>query len=392
MEIELRNLCKDKRIVVLDGFSKQCLPFIREFRELGCEVTIVCGSRLDAGYVSRLPHHKILTSFNWRTGEGTEVFIRNLAKSGKYDILLPLFDSTCRTVANLKTELSQYLEVVSNDKDIFDRANDKNEVMRICMENGLPCPQTIFGVKKPEDITEMGLAYPIIIKPRRSYGGRGFHPFDNEDELKEYLSNNNINLEDYVVQERIPADRMGLACNVYIDRNGEVKSLFSYNCKHMYPEVGGTSTMNALINRPDVDENCKRLVKLLNLRGLVGIDVMVDSRDNIGKIIEINVRPPHAVAIGFASGFNIARQIMQDVLKLPVDFYNKVKTDFCMRIGQTDMLWFLTSKDRFRKSPRRMGYKKVKEQMFFWDDPLPWFAFLLSGLIGMKKIMKEKKQ
>ncbi|MBD5420933.1 MAG: ATP-grasp domain-containing protein [Bacteroides sp.] len=390
--MELIELCRGKRILVLDGFCKQCLPFLRGFRELGCEVTIVCGSRLDTGYASRLPHHKILTSFDWRTGEGTEDFIRDIAKSGKYDILLPLFDNTCRTVAHLKAELSKYLEVVSNDKDVFDRANDKNEVMRVCMENGLPCPQTLFGVKKPEDVTKKGLAYPIIIKPRKSYGGRGFHPFNNEVELKEYVVANNINLEDYVVQERIPADRMGLACNVYVDRNGEIKSLFTYNCKHMFPEVGGTSTMNVLIDRPDVAASCKQLVKLMNLRGLVGIDVMVDSRDNIGKIIEINVRPPHAVAIGFASGFNIARQIMQDVLKQPVDIYNKVKTDFCMRIGQTDMLWFLTSKDRFRKSPRRMGYKKVKEQMFFWDDPLPWFAFLISGLLGMKKIMREKKQ
>ena len=194
------------------------------------------------------------------------------------------------------------------------------------------------------------------------------------------------------MQERIPADRMGLACCVYIDRDGEVKSLFTYNCKHMYPEVGGTSTMNVLIDRPDVAETCSKLVKLMNLRGIVGIDVMVDSRDNVGKVIEINVRPPHAIAIGFESGFNLTRQIMEDALDLPVELFNEVQTDFCMRIGQTDILWFLSSNDRFRKSPRRMGYKKVKEQMFFWDDPLPWFAFLLSGLIGFKKTMKEKKQ
>ena len=388
--MELKDLCKGKRILLLDGFCKQCLPFIRGFRELGCEVTIVCGSKLDPGYASRLPHNKILTSFDWRSGKGTETFLRELAKSGKYDILIPLFDNTCRTVANLKSELSDHIKVISNDKEVFDRANDKNEVMRVCMDNGLPCPQTIFGVKTPEDVTKLGLKYPIIIKPRKSYGGRGFHPFEREKDLKDYVEKNCINLEDYVIQERIPADRLGLACNVYVDREGNIKSLFSYNCKHMFPEVGGTSTMNVLIDRPDVADSCTKLVKLMNLKGLVGIDVMVDSRNNIGKIIEINVRPSHAIAIGFASGFNLARQIMEDALDQPVELYDKLKTDFCMRIGQTDMLWFLSSKDRFRKSPRRMGYKKVKEQMFFWDDPLPWFAFLLSGLISMKKIMKEK--
>lgn len=390
--MELKELAKGKRILMLDGFCKQCLPFLRGFRELGCEVTIVCCSKLDAGYASKLPHHKILTDLNFRKGEGTNQFIMELAKTGKYDILLPLFDNTCRTIAHLKSDLSKYLTVISNDPEVFDKANDKNEVMRVCMENGIPCPLTLFGVMQPEDVTKGGLAYPIIIKPRKSYGGRGFHPFESEEELKKYVETNGINLEDYVVQEFIPVDNMDMACNVYIDRNGEVKSLFSYVCKHMYPEVGGTSTLNALIDRPDVSENCKKLVKVMNLRGMAGIDVIVDSRDNIGKVIEINVRPSHAIAIGFASGFNLTKQIIQDVLDQPVDLYTKVKKDFCMRIGQTDMMWFLSSPDRFKKSPRKMGYKKVKEQMFFWDDPMPWFTFLLSGLIGFKKTMKEKKK
>jgi hypothetical protein len=34
----------------------------------------------------------------------------------------------------------------------------------------------------------------------------------------------------------------------------------------------------------------------------------------------------------------------------------------------------------------------VKEQMFFWDDPLPWLAFLLEGLRDFRRKMKEKKQ
>lgn len=389
---QLNKLCKGKRILVLDGFAKQCLPFLRGFRELGCEVTVVCGSKLDVGYASRLPHHKVLTKLDIRNCIGTEDFYLDLVKSGNYDIIIPLFDNSSRTVARLKTEMSKYVTVVSNDHEVFEHANDKNEVMRVCMENGLPCPKTIFGVKEPEDVAKQNLSYPIIIKPRKSYGGRGFHPFENEEDLKAYIASSGINLEDYVVQERIPADRMGLACNVYIDRDGVVKSLFSYNCKHMYPEVGGTSTMNVLIDRPDVAENCIKLVKLMNLRGIVGVDVMVDSRDNIGKIIEINVRPSHAIAIGFKSGFNLTRQIMQDVLKQPVELFNTIKTDFCMRIGQTDMMWFLTSPDRFKKRPKRMGYKKVVEQMFFWDDPLPWFAFLISGLLGFKHTMKEKKQ
>lgn len=392
MKIDPKKQFKAKHILVLEGYCKQCLPFIRSFKELECEVSVLCGSRLDCGYASRLPDHKILGTCDVHRPEESETYIVDIVKTGKYDLVFPAFEFSARILSHHKAELSEHAIIYANDREVFDRANDKNEVMKVCMEQGLPCPHTLFGVKNPEDVAAKGLSYPVIIKPRHSYGGRGFHPFASEAELKQYVADRNIHLADYVVQERIPADRIGVACNVFVDRNGDVKSCFSYVCKHMYPEVGGTSTLNAMIDRPDVAETCAGLVKKMNLKGIVGVDVMIDSRDNVGKVIEINVRPSHAIAIGFKSGINIGQQILEDAYGFPVTKFDAIRTDFCMRIAQTDFLWFVTSPNRFRKSPRKMGYKKVYEQMFYWDDPLPWFAFLLDGMLSFKRKMKEKKQ
>lgn len=46
----------------------------------------------------------------------------------------------------------------------------------------------------------------------------------------------------------------------------------------MYPEVGGTSTLNAMTDRPDLVVSCKKLFKKMNVRGVVGVDIMIDSR------------------------------------------------------------------------------------------------------------------
>ncbi len=390
--MNIKEIAKGKHVLVLEGYCKQCLPFIRGFKNLGCEVSVLCSSRLDCGYASRLPDHKILGTCFIDKPEESEKYIVELIKTGKFDLVFPSFEFSARILSHNKEELSKYAIIYSNDADIFDRANDKNEVMRVCMENDIPCPYTLFGVETPEDIANSKLKYPIIIKPRRSYGGRGFHPFDNEQELKDYIKEKGVDLRDYVVQERIPADRIGVSCNAFVDRNGDVKSCFSYVCKHMYPEVGGTSTLNAMIDRPDLVVTCKKLLKKMNVRGVVGVDIMIDSRDDIGKVIEINVRPAHAITIGFISGFDLCQQILEDAYELPVTEFNTIRTDFCLRIGQTDMLWFLSSPDRFKKSPRKMGYKKVYEQMFYWDDPMPWFAFLIGGFRDFRKKMKEKKQ
>ena len=45
--MDIKEVCKGKRVLVLEGYCKQTLPFLRGFRELGCEVTVLCGSKMD---------------------------------------------------------------------------------------------------------------------------------------------------------------------------------------------------------------------------------------------------------------------------------------------------------------------------------------------------------
>lgn len=383
---------KGKRILLLDGYCKQCLPFIRSFKRFGCEVTILCNSKLDSGYASRLPDHKILGECNWKNVDRTSQLITNTIKGGIYDIVYPLFDTTVQFLAHHKNELSKYAYICVNDSDVFDAAFDKNNVMKVCMENGIPCPMTLLNVRTKKDVAESGIDYPIIIKPISMYGARGFHVFHSYTELSTYIDDKKIDLRQYVVQELIPEDSKLMGANIYIDRNGIIKSSYLYVCEHVYPEIGGTSTMNGILVRNDILEYCNKLVKIMNLRGEVGIDLMLDSRDNLGKVLEINVRPVHGVSLGFFFGVNNGQQVLEDFLQSEVTQMSINRTDTAVRITQTDVLWFIKSKKRFKKSYKKLGYKHVKEQMFFWDDPLPWLTFLIDGMKNYRRKMLEKTQ
>ena len=366
-----------KHVLILEGYCKQCLPFIRGFKDLGCEVSILCGSRLDCGYASRLPDHKILGICDMKRPDESEEYIVRLIKEGHYDLVFPLFDFSAR---------------ILNDPVIFDAANDKLNVMRVCMENGLPCPQTLTDAVDMDSVRHSGIPFPVIIKPRRMYGARGFHRFENADEMEMYLKKRQLDLADYVVQECIPEGSFVMGGNLFVDREGEIKSSYLYICEHLYPEQGGTSTLNALLIRDDIDSTCRELVRRMNLRGVIGIDLMIDHRDGKGKVIEINVRPVHGIALGYLCGIDHALQVFEDAFGLPVTDMPTIPTDTCLRILQTDFLWFLSSPDRFSRQPRKLGYRHVKEQMFFWDDPLPWFAFLLGGVKDYRRKMLEKRQ
>lgn len=385
---------KRKHILVTDGFCKQVLPFIRAYKDLGCEVTVLCDSRLNCGWASRLPDHKILAKdCDFRHGVGTEKLLDKLVKSGEYDMIsTPSFDGTLKIVSHNKEEWSKYLHVCVNDPDVFDKAYDKNEVMRVCMENDIPCPKTLFDVNGVEQVVNGQIVFPIIIKPRRMYGARGFHIMRSKEEFIQYITETGIDISDYVVQEFIPEGSKVGGANIFIDKKGEIKSSYLYVCEHLYPEDGGSSTLNAILVRPDIKDACEELVKKMNLRGLIGVDLMLDVRDNVGKVIEINVRPVHGITLGFVCGVNHAQQLLEDEFGDEVTPMEITRTDTCVRIGQTDTLWFLHSPDRFRRLPHRLGYKYVKEQMFYWDDPMPWFAFLMGGLKDYRKTMIEKQQ
>lgn len=389
---DLKVIAKGKRVLVLEGYCKQVLPFIRGFKEQGCEVTVLCGSKWDCGYASRLPDHKILGVCDLHKPEESEAYIVELVKTGNYDIIFPPFDFSARILSHHKEELLKYAVICANDKDVFDKANDKEEVMRVCMNNNIPCPKTVFDVSSIEELKQHDLMFPLIIKPRRMYGARGFHIFNSIEEMEEYVGRKDIQLSDYVIQEYIPEGSRVMGGNLHIDNDGNIKSSYLYICEHLYPENGGTSTLNAILLRDDIKESCERLCKLMNLRGEIGVDLMLDKRDNIGKVIEINVRPVHGIALGFECGINHAQQVLEDALNLPVTLMEINKTDTCMRILQTDVLWWKSSPDRFKRTPRKLGYKHVKEQMFFWDDPLPWFAFLIDGVKNYRKKMLEKTQ
>ena len=103
----------------------------------------------------------------------------------------------------------------------------------------------------------------------------------------------------------------------------------------------------------------------MGLHGEIGVDLMLDCRDNVCKVIEINPRPVHGIALGFYAGVNHAQQILEDAFDMEVTPMEVTKPSTASRIGQTDMLWFLKSKDRFRRMSWRLGYKSVKEQMFY---------------------------
>ena len=379
---------KGKRVLILEGYARQCLPFMKAFRELGCEVTLLCNSKLDLGYWSRLSKNKIVGICNPDRYEESSEFICNLIKTNRYDIVVPLVDFSAKILSENKQELSKYAFIASNDADVFRLSQDKLSVMDICQRNGIPCPKTLLNINSVGDVLKSEINFPIVVKPRTGYGARGFHCFQTKDELLSFEDLENIS--NYVVQEYIPQTNSNLSVCLIIDNGGKVQASFTYCSRRWYPIKGGTGTLNELVDRPDAEGICEKLASMLSLKGIVGFDLIDDKRDGTAKVIEVNPRILACAKIGFIAGIDQAKMILELAFANEVEPQIVKRKKIFVRMTQIDFVWFLKSHERWKAKPSWFKISNTYDQTFSWTDPLPWFAFLLQGLKKYKKEMKKR--
>ena len=117
------------------------------------------------------------------------------------------------------------------------------------------------------------------------------------------------------------------------------------------------------------------------------MDLIFDPRDGEAKVMEINPRATGGVKIVFAAGVDVARQIVELALGLPVTRYPDYLDGVRLRYMHTDLLWLLKSPNRFRTKPGWFDFRRTTDQIFSIRDPWPWVTYSIQGL---RKYRTEK--
>ncbi len=379
------------KILLADGHARQALALARAFKELGCSVTAICESGLDVCSKSRYVDCVVKdSSIHDRPDLRVECIIREVSKGG-YTLVVSFSDVTVEQIVLNKERIEKYCKTAVVDKERFYLAYDKLNTMKICMDNNIPCPRTFFDCKTVDDVMSRQLVYPLIVKPRSSYGAIGFHKFDNAEDLRAHLESHFNEIEHFVIQEYIPQTDLQYECSIFVDENNVVKSAMVFEKNRWFPVHGGSSTLNTAVKDSTIVEDCSKLMRLINWRGCCDIDLIRDPRDGVAKIMEINPRISGSGKIVILSGVNLALEMLQMARGEEVTGFSDYKEGIRLRCLYTDFLWFLKSKNRFKTKPSWFSMKNTYEQVFSWKDPLPYFAFSVGSLFKLKKELKKRK-
>ena len=383
---------KGLKVLLPEASGRQVLPMAKALKKLGCNVTTVQGKKSDLGFSTRYADKKVVLADVDESLSVAEPFYLDLVERERFDVIIPLSDFSAGIFAKSKADIESKTGayVATNDYSVFMQAFDKLNTMKICMQNGIPCPYTLDAVASIDDVPE-NVVYPVLLKPRSSCGSIGLHIAQNRESLAEYIDQvHQENLGEVLVQEFIPQTGKQYNAHFVLDNDHNVKTAVLTEKCRWFPLDGGASTCCKTIHNEQILETCSRMLKIMGWVGYCDIDLMEDPRDSVVKVIEINARISANVKLCYAVGIDIAKQILELATDKSVTAYGQYKEDTRMRCLHTDLLWFLKSPNRFRTTPNWFSVVRTTDQIFDLFDPKPFITFSIQALLKYKREMKKR--
>ncbi|WP_448629313.1 carboxylate--amine ligase [Cellulomonas soli] len=275
--------------------------------------------------------------------------LQDLARElpGRKRLLLPNIEFYAGVVLEHRAELEQDYLIPLVDASLAARLMNKRDFARTCAELGVPHPGTVVAgaadVEADTFGTDLPFAYPVICKPADTdtYPRLRF-----EGKQKVYLVQDAAELraitrriyaagygDDLIVQEYIPGDETVMrVANSYSDRHGQMRFLSVAQVALAEPDPNLVGNYNAVLTVHDEEltESIRRLLDGVGYVGPANFDVMVDPRDGLAKILEINLRQGACSYFTMAAGGNLTRCYVDDLVH---------ETELTEQVTTAERLW-----------------------------------------------------
>jgi predicted ATP-grasp superfamily ATP-dependent carboligase len=308
----------DMRLLVTNPWNGQAYCVLRSLRRHASRVIATVYEehgalgRLAPAAVSRFVDRVYpvpLTIQDWRRGsldeENTaaeEAYVRavlDICERESLDTVFPSWDPEVLVLSKNKGRLARRgVTVPVPDWPVLRRAMDKHALIEAASELGFACPRTYLP-GAPEDAAELGkrLGYPLVVKPRFSVRGRGSSLVTDPAKLEETVRRVLPTFGMPMLQEWIPGgldQRVSVA--VTLDRAGRPVTVHAR--RHV------RTILRSFVSLPCAQASCTDMpvvgdaIRLLQALGYVGharVQVKIDPRDGVAKLMEINCRPGYRI-------------------------------------------------------------------------------------------------
>lgn len=208
-----------------------------------------------------------------------------LDKYNKYKLIyFPIEEDTTLLVQEFLQDNSyQNLYFNLPPKESFDIVRDKGLFSKFCEENSLAVPKEY---DYDSLVKEPALPSNLIIKPRSGSGSVGIKFIDSKEEL---LENNALDLDKYILQERLD-NAKDIEGGFFLFDKGKLVTYYGHKRIRTYPQSGGVTIYSKSQSNEALKKMGSDLLEKLQWSGIAMVEFLYDTKTDSYKIIEVNPR------------------------------------------------------------------------------------------------------
>ena len=360
------------RALVLDAATRQSMVAIRCLSRRGVSVIAGAYRPRAAGSLSKHADGRFTYPAPWEDPPGFASALRAEVADGEYDAVLVSRETTAEIVVENRDVLADDVGLPLPSAETLAVGLDKTRTMEAAADASLPHPRTLAPGELDREAVEETVAYPAVVKPRRSHGREGVSICESFAELERAVDRMTRRHGPVLVQEYVPNGGEVGAYLVY-DFDSRLRAGTVQERVRSHPPAGGASTCRRTIADEDVLERAHELLSGLDWQGAAMVEFRVDPRDGEPKVLEINPRLWGSLSLSVAAGVDVPYLLYQlgdegrcDSVPTyrPGVYARRVCGELGHVLAREDTVEAV--RDVLRPTPGPCTFDVVS-----WDDPLP---------------------
>lgn len=374
----------------MESSAKAALPFIESLARAGIRVEVGCSKRINSGFFSRHCHKRHLYPCPRSDTQGFQKWLIEFLRERSISVVVPVGHYGALATCQIQNEIRRHSRLLMPDLPTFLRAYAKVPTMHTAQSAGVPIPETWFPSEVAgglEAILPQIVRWPVLVKPSVGVGARGIVLCHTSAELRKQYSDITAAHGLSFVQDFVPPGGMQYKVDVLCDQQQKIVAGIVYGKTRMYPPDGGSSVLNFSAHRPDILESAMCMLRELRWVGLCDFDFVVDPRDNVPKLMEINPRPPESFHMGTSVGMNFPLLMHRLAMGEPVEPVLSYPANRFLRFMAGDLMWFLraSNRQRFNTWPSWFHFfgRDTAYQLFRATDWGPAIGYVLENALGV---------
>lgn len=257
--------------------------------------------------------------------------LRDIAETHGHQplLLLGCGDWYVRMIVEMREELEEHYLIPYISEELLNRLVLKDSFYQLCEEAGVPIPRTVVydTADDPVELT-LPFSFPVVAKPASS---AAYHYAAFPEKRKVFFLKDRAELEaalsavrrssyegKFLIQEHIPGeDTQMRILTTYSDQQGRVRFAAFGQTLLEDPHPMGVGNPLAIVSRENdaIVADAVRLLESVGYTGFANFDIKIDPRDGSHRFFEINTRLGRSNYYVTASGHNVARWLVADLVE-----------------------------------------------------------------------------